>query len=419
MRSHILLSHFFGTFVNAILCGFACDKWGRKPALVVGIVLSIFPNLIRPWMPNLILVAVCEFLNAAGSNLTFVVPFMIVTELVDPGHRVLASFAIYFSYMIGEFVLLVYAYFIRDWETLIIVVAVPITVCFFIFVLVTESPRWLLVKGRTDEAMTILCKIAKYNKTVINFNPQDINVKEENRVSILQGMKLVMKSKQMIKRFAILFFNWFSISLIYFGISMNAADLGGDVYINYLISTIAETVGILFCFFADSFPRKKLFCPAMIIGGASCLSTIFTSSYGGKSLHWLTIALAMIGKLGVTTAFFVIYLITSEVFPTAIRASMFGLCSMAARIGGMTSSYIGKLGVLLESGYGVALPLIIFGSVGTIAGLLSLLLPETRNIELPETFKEALHINKMDESTDSISQEKLEMSKMISDVEAT
>jgi len=56
-----------------------------------------------------------------------------VTELVDPKHRVLASFSIYMSYCVGQYVLLIYAYFIRDWETLIIVIAAPIALCFFIF----------------------------------------------------------------------------------------------------------------------------------------------------------------------------------------------------------------------------------------------------------------------------------------------
>ncbi|VDI68123.1 Hypothetical predicted protein [Mytilus galloprovincialis] len=191
---------------------------------------------------------------------------------------------------------------------------------------------------------------------------------------------------------------------------MNTGDLGGNVYANYAVSTTAETVAVLLCFYADKLPRKKIYCTAMILGSTACLSTIFTSMYASGALHWVTIGLAMIGKLGVTTAFFLIYLITSECFPTVIRASMFGLCSSGARIGSMSSSYIGKLGVLIDTKFGTALPLIIVGSVGTLAGILSLLLPETRNTELPETFEEALHIesNTEDQSPDS-SESNIEM----------
>ncbi|XP_071133810.1 organic cation transporter protein-like isoform X1 [Mytilus edulis] len=410
MRSHILLSHFFGTFFNAIFCGLLCDVWGRKPMLILGIFLLIVPNVIRPWIPHLFLVAICEFLNATGSNLSYVVPFTMLTELVDPAHRVLASFTIYMAYCIGCYVLLVYAYFIRDWETLIQVVSVPITICLFVMLFVPESPRWLLLKGRTKEAMTIFKRTAKFNKTKVDFNPEDITVKEGKRLSFTTGFKIMFKSKPMMGRFFILMINWFAISLIYYGISMNTGDLGGNVYANYAVSTTAETVAVLLCFYADKLPRKKIYCTAMILGSTACLSTIFTSMYASGALHWVTIGLAMIGKLGVTTAFFLIYLITSECFPTVIRASMFGLCSSGARIGSMSSSYIGKLGVLIDTKFGTALPLIIVGSVGTLAGILSLLLPETRNTELPETFEEALHIesNTEDQSPDS-SESNIEM----------
>ena len=63
------------SFISMYFC--FLYRWGRKPVLIVGIFLLIVPNFIRPWMPNLLLVAMCEFLNAMGSNITYVVPFTI------------------------------------------------------------------------------------------------------------------------------------------------------------------------------------------------------------------------------------------------------------------------------------------------------------------------------------------------------
>ena len=70
--------------------------------------------------------------------------------------------------------------------------------------------------------------------------------------------------------------------MIYYGISMNVGDLGGNVYINYALSTTVETAAVILCFFADYFPRKKLYCASMIIGGVACLCTIFTSLFAAK-----------------------------------------------------------------------------------------------------------------------------------------
>ena len=63
---------------------------------------------------------------------------------------------------------------------------------------------------------------------------------------------------------------------------MNTSDLGGNVFVNYAISTTVETIAIMFCFFANNFPRKKLYCPAMLTGGTACLCTIFTSIFADK-----------------------------------------------------------------------------------------------------------------------------------------
>ena len=51
-------------------------------------------------------------------------------------------------------------------------------------------------------------------------------------------------------------------------------------------------------------------------------------------------------------------------------------------------------GVLLDTKFGVSLPLMIFGAFGLSAGVLSFFLPETSNISLPQTVEDAEKIKR-------------------------
>jgi hypothetical protein len=48
------------------------------------------------------------------------------------------------------------------------------------------------------------------------------------------------------------------------------------------------------------------------------------------------------GKFGASGAFAIVYLYTAELFPTAIRGTATGLCSMMARIGGIAAPQVPK-----------------------------------------------------------------------------
>ena len=87
-----------------------------------------------------------------------------------------------------------------------------------------------------------------------------------------------------------------------------------------------------------------------------------------------------IGKLAITTSYGVIYIYTAELFPTVIRNAGVGTSSLCARIGGIICPYINMLITVWKP-----LPLIIYGILAFIGGMLTLLLPETLNKELPET----------------------------------
>lgn len=68
--------------------------------------------------------------------------------------------------------------------------------------------------------------------------------------------------------------------MVYYGIGMNVAKFSGNIFGNFAASSSAETAGVLFSWaLTDRVGRKKLLTSALILGGISCLCTIFTKLY--------------------------------------------------------------------------------------------------------------------------------------------
>ena len=62
-----------------------------------------------------------------------------------------------------------------------------------------------------------------------------------------------------------------------------------------------------------------------------------------SGLQPITVALAMLGKIGIAAAFAVIYVWSAEIFPTVVRNAGMGSSSAFARVGGMVSPYIADI----------------------------------------------------------------------------
>ena len=67
-----------------------------------------------------------------------------------------------------------------------------------------ESPRWLLSKGREDQAMAIFTKIAKSNKTQMPSVNDVRNLLEEKKQL---GFWHVIHSRELVRRLIIVFSN--------------------------------------------------------------------------------------------------------------------------------------------------------------------------------------------------------------------
>ncbi|EDX14198.1 GD21083 [Drosophila simulans] len=173
---------------------------------------------------------------------------------------------------------------------------------------------------------------------------------------------------------------------VYYGLSWNTNNLGGNQLVNFMISGGVEIPGyVLLLFTLNRWGRRSILCGTMMVAGVSLLATIFVPS----DMNWLIIACAMIGKLAITSSYGTIYIFSAEQFPTVVRNVGLGASSMVARVGGILAPYLKLLGEIWRP-----LPLIICGALSLTAGLLSLLLPETLNKPMPETIEDGENFGK-------------------------
>ncbi|GAB0185015.1 solute carrier family 22 member 13-like [Grus japonensis] len=239
-------------------------------------------------------------------------------------------------------------------------------------ILALESARWLVTKGRTEEAKKVLQKAASINKRTI---PPGLleQLKPETQPKSASILDLFRK-KHLWKVTLIMSCTWFVNSLVYYGLSLNVTNFGLDIYLTQLAFGAVEIPARVGCIFMlQWFGRKKTQAVLLLLSGLVCL--IITGIPEDQPV--VTTVLAIIGKFTASASFSTSYVYSAELFPTVVRQTGVGLCSMSARVAGIIAPLIRLLGQ-----YHRAIPMAIFGSVPMVGGLLCFLLPETRGTDL-------------------------------------
>eukprot|EP00058_Branchiostoma_floridae_P009776 XP_002595264.1 hypothetical protein BRAFLDRAFT_232974 [Branchiostoma floridae] len=386
-----------GVLLGAVGFGQLSDMIGRKKTLFIGLFLQLGFGVAVAFSPNYTFFVVFRALVGATTSAVFLPGFVIGTELVAPSMRTWAGTLIQIFFSIGFMLLALLAYLIRDWRTLQLVISLPNAVFIFAYPLIIESPRWLLSKGRDEEVAAIMRTAAKVNGVTLPdevFTTKKVEVKvEDNEPKDERTHTIIdlVRTPNMAKKSVLIFFNWLVITLVYYGLSLNTSNLGGDDYLNFFIGGVVEIPAyITSIYIVDTLGRPKTHAGYMMIGAVGCIVCPFlTAPFLPESLNPLSITMAMIGKFGVTAGFNLIYIWTAELYPTMIRNVGVGASSMFARVGGIISPYV----ELSKSVWG-PLPYIIFGALSFLAALAALLLPETLGAELPVTLEDGENFGK-------------------------
>uniref|UniRef100_A0A673X2N0 Solute carrier family 22 member 3 n=1 Tax=Salmo trutta TaxID=8032 RepID=A0A673X2N0_SALTR len=367
-----------GFFIGSIAIGYLADRFGRKTSFLVSNLLNGIFGILVAWSPNWVSMLVFRALYGFGVKGGWVAGYVLITELVGVEYRRTVGVIYQMFFSVGILILPLISYFITDWRWLQVVITAPYILFLSYYWFIPESPRWLLSQHNAKKAVEITEAIAKENKKTLSKNIENITgtlialvVTAHNyTISFTATIDPSVNNCCLSSRF--------TSAVVYQGLIMRLGILGGNVYIDFLISGLVEfPAAFLILFTIDRIGRRLPFATANIVAGAACFITAMIP----ETMFWFKTAVACIGRLGITMAFEMVVFVNTELYPTFVRNLGVSVCSTLCDIGGIVAPFL----LYRLAAIWLELPLIIFGALAFLAGALVLLLPETRGVPLPDT----------------------------------
>ncbi|XP_047735277.1 solute carrier family 22 member 12 isoform X3 [Prionailurus viverrinus] len=249
-----------------------------------------------------------------------------------------------------------------------------------------ESARWLLIKGKLEQGLRELQKVAAINGKRA---AEDTLTAE----ALLSAMREELSASQAPASPAALLCTpglglrtcvstlcWFAFGFTFYGLALDLQALGSDIFLlQVLIGVVDIPAKIGTLLLLNRLGRRSTQVASLVLAGLCVLANMLVP----HELGALRSSLAVLGLGGLGAAFTCISIYTGELFPTVLRMTAVGLGQMAARAGAILGPLVRLLGA-----HGRSLPLLVYGAVPVLSGLAALLLPETQSLPLPDTVQD-------------------------------
>ena len=388
--------YYAGVLVGSIVFGQLSDIIGRQKSFYIALLISMVSVNALTFAPEIYSFVVIYFVIGSIAISSLMGAFVVGVEFVGPSKRVWMVTLIAIAAGLGSLLYILLMYLLKDWQKAQLCFGIPTVIYIFYICLFPESVRWLLSNGKRDDAIKVIANVAHRNRKHLSKETVD-SIEADNECQKGKVWQLFSTRTLGLRTF-VLFCNWFLVSLAYYGVVLNVGNLGGNFYLNLtLLSLIDFPARFVTLYLLDKIGRKKIYVAFMLLGGIMCMGTIYPVLENSDSLHWLLVLLSILGKMFVSGAFEVLYIISTELYPTVVRNVGMGTSSACARVGSMLSPYLANLADIINNDIAKAMPLTIFGAAAFVGGLLSISLPETVNRKLPDTIEEANDFDKQND----------------------
>ncbi|XP_041839456.1 solute carrier family 22 member 7-like [Melanotaenia boesemani] len=371
---------FIGVMIGAPLFGFLSDRFGRRPLLLVSYLSSLTFAVLSAFSTSYVMFAIMRFFTGMSLAGISIISIALNVEWCSIERRTFSGVIISLDWTIGNWILVGIAYCVNEWRMLILAVTSPLVLAIIAWWWLPESARWLIAKGKVDTAHHYIMKCAQTNnkcKRMATITPKTLLESAEADTEDKKYTALDLFRSPKIRKLAISSgIVWYGVAFTYYGISLNITGFGLNPYLTqFIFASIEMPMKVAVYFSLEKLGRRNCEMGALLSTGLCLFINIFISQD-----KWLIRTIvAVLGKSMSEASFTIMYLYTTELYPTVVRQNGLGYTSFLARLGVSISPLV----MLLEDVWHL-LPAATYCLVAVSAGLVASLLPETLNMQLPE-----------------------------------
>ena len=328
-----------GACIGAIVFGQLTDRFGRRKLFITTLILYLVATVATAFSFSAWYFFIVRFLTGAGIGGEYAAVNSAIDELIPARMRGRIDLVINGSYWLGAAGGAATTLFFLDTDILPKMVgwrlafAVGMVLAVFVFVVrknVPESPRWLFIHGRNDEAERIVGDIEDgvEAETSQTLPPADktITVRQRTTISFAEIAKVAFQKYP--KRAVLCLVLFVGQAFLYNGVTFNLGTIFNGFYgiaeatvpIFIILWSLSNFLGpVVLGRFFDTIGRKPMISFSYLGSAAVAvvLAVVFRADVGGE---WLFLVILVVCFFLASSGASAAYLTVSEIFPMETRA---------------------------------------------------------------------------------------------------
>ncbi|MGV9711869.1 MFS transporter [Gordonia sp. NPDC003424] len=379
----IAASTLIGILLGAYAGGRLTDRFGREVLFTIDLVAIIVFSVAQFFAPDVMWLIMLRLLIGVAVGADYPIATSLLTEFTPRKYRgpFLGAFvAMWFvgaavAYIVGQLIAMTGD--AHGWRWMLASAAIPAVIIVLARIGTPESPRWLVSKGRNDEADEVMRKVYGPGVSVA-----DLPAEEDSNV----GVKDLLRSGYGTRMAFITLFWTFSIVPLFAVYAfapkiLGALNLSGNaVHVGSAVITILFLVGcVVALFLVNRVGRRPLIIHSFLWSGIA----LALLGFFPNASTWIIMALFAIYAVVIGGTQIMQWVYPNELFPTEIRGTAVGMASSLSRIGAAVGTFL--VPMALDS-LGIGVTMLIGAAITLLGALLShFMAPETRGMTLTES----------------------------------